>query len=44
MKKSLGVGFGLSNAQARPNDSLFLLLDNPDVEISDTCPSSSLPV
>ena len=28
-----GVGFGVSNAQARPSVSLFLLPANPDVEL-----------
>lgn len=31
---SRGVSFGVLNAQARPSVSLFLLPDNPDVELS----------
>ena len=31
---SLGVGFEVSNAQARPSVTLFLLPEDPDVELS----------
>jgi hypothetical protein len=39
----LGVGFGVSNAQARSSVTLFLLPANPDVELSATSPASCLP-
>jgi hypothetical protein len=41
---SLGAGFGLSKAQARPMGFLFLLFRNPDVELSATSPAACLPV
>ena len=31
---SLGLSFGVSNVQARPSGSLFLLLTDPDVELA----------
>jgi hypothetical protein len=31
---SFGVGFGVSNVQAKPNVSSYLLLMDPDVELS----------
>jgi hypothetical protein len=31
---SLGVDLGVSNAQARPTVFLFLLFEDPDVELS----------
>lgn len=39
-----GVGFEVSNAQARPRArSLFLLAADPDVELSVTSPAPRLP-
>jgi hypothetical protein len=38
-----GVGFMLSEAQARPTGSLFLLPTNPEVEPSALTSSSCLP-
>ena len=40
---SLGIGFGVSNAQDRPSDSPFLLLVKPDVEIFANSPALYLP-
>jgi hypothetical protein len=37
------VGFGVSNAQARPSVSVFLLPVDPDVELSATSPAPCLP-
>jgi hypothetical protein len=41
---SLGVGFEVSEAQARPNVTLFLLPADPDVELSAPFPAHCLPV
>ena len=41
---SLGLGFEVSEAQARPSISLFLLPDNLDVELSAPLPAPCLPV
>ena len=40
----LGVGFEISEAQARPKSSLSLLPVNPDLEVLATSPASCLPV
>ena len=41
---SLGVGFEVSNGQARPIGTLFLQLADPDVELSSTPPVPYLSV
>ena len=40
---SLGVGFGVSEAQARSSGSLSVLPADPDVELSATSPAPHLP-
>ena len=40
---SLGVGFGVSNAQVKPSISLFLLSADPDIELSAPSPAPCLP-
>lgn len=40
---SLGVDFEVSEAQARPSDSLFVLSADLDVELSAPCPAPCLP-
>ena len=38
----LEVGFGVSDGQARPNVTLFLLPENPDIELSAISPAPCL--
>lgn len=40
---SVGVGFEVSKAQARPSGSLFLLPADLDIELSATSPTPHLP-